>query len=1288
MNAVPRRVIKLSLLCYRVLGYGLILYAILMSLLYFALPLFMSADKIKSQVLNSFNLPVQFESIEWGIWGFSPTVVINHVSLYQQKVDKIMVELDWLEWWRSDKITVKKIIFKKANLFVQYREDKIYLDNLPQQAILFQQNKSNDAPAIKEVILIDSHLVLHNNLNQVFEAKHTDIDIINSTDNFAINVKGKVAPNNRPFDFGLALSDLKKPKVKSKLYIAGEGIELADLQFFFKDILISGQANAIKIWMEGEWGNFHRLLAKGKVEKFQYSHEGRKLFYPYLIGQFGIEWKPDATEYLGLDLYTNKIAHKTPLSHFYVNIPHNLESEKITLMASEFILSQLDPVFEVFLADQPGLVNWWCQALPRGTLAYFNVSVPNIFDTDSFNIIEQLSKVSGEIIAENLLFHKNPYHLNIDKLDYLAGFYLDGVGKFFLKSDALQFQEANYYPESVSLKNISGTGWYWNESPIKKKIYIDNLSIKANHGHIEYNGFWEKDLVTNLWETESLLFQESFEIKDLLKLVPNTLLNKGLSEWLNSAMISGKLKSGEAILRGKLKDFPYAVQSKGVVEANLFIDDADIKYQPNWPELKNADGLLELEGPRLTLNTLGGEIANSELVVAKGVVLDIEGDNPNLKVDAKISSDFTKAKDFIESSPLKHVLSEKLEPINIKGPVEVLVNLNVPLNIDSVDTTKYKGMMNFQKTQVQVPKFDLNITSLKGSIFFSPRGMTGLNLVGQLFGEPTKFSVVSDILASDPRIKISAEGKIGATELKNWFNLKEDKYIFGKTDYKANLFLKNTSKEPEGELKINSDLHGLSVKLPEPFQKKAEEKEIFDFNVQFSPRSIINMQLIYGNRINIDYELTPSQKSWVSNSVKVVLGEKPKEEKLDIDAEHFDKTTFFSENPFSVQGQLESLDLSEWQKILSGSHNGSFAHNFSINLKVKKLKAFGQVFENMTIQVSPSGLSAKELVLKGEQIRGKFILPDNGCKNKIIKAEFDYLSLPKGMLKENKSEQNILQSIKSKVGECPIELRVEKLALNDKVFENVFFHLIPENNGFKLKEISANAPSTKLQASGFWRIAPKSQINLKGVIDTRNIHQTLQAGGIESTLYAAKGQIRFDLNWEKDLMDIDLSTINGTANLSLRNGYIKGADPGIGRILSLLSIDNLIRRLQLDFSDVAKEGLVMDKLTATFNFNKGIMATDDLILESPPARVEILGQADLKTKNIQGNMKVMPKITGSLPIAAAIAAGNPAVGAAVWVADKVLGRGIQEMTRYQYHLSGTIEKPKLISTSSKIKKIK
>jgi uncharacterized protein YhdP len=1271
---MKRVFLKFSLFLYRLVGSAIIFTAILISALYFILPIFVSTDEIKSEILKSLSLPVQFERIEWGVWGLSPTIVIHDAKLYQNKVERLTIELDWVTWLKDDKIKIKTVLLKKANLFGQYREDKIYLEDMPQHAVLFDQEASTEESPIHELILIDSHLVLRNELNQVFEAKHVDINLMNSTQEFFLDVKGRLPKESASFQFGLMITGTGKA-AKSQLYISGEDIALSDLRFFFKDILISGEAHTLQLWLEGTWGDFNRFIAKGEIDSFEYFYENRKLNYDSISGAFGIEWKPQITEYYGFDIVVDS-KEQGGSSRFYVGMPNG--TENMSLLAKDFPLNRLDKIFTVFLADKPGLTDWWQKTQPRGMVEYMNLTLPNIEDADGHNIVNQLSGMSGELMVQELKINKNPFHMSIDKLSHLVCYYTKGLGKFEFKGQESEFQDSQYYPEGLRLENVFGTIWYWNQ-PSFKKIYFDNINATINKANLGYEGFWNKSTDTNLWETESQFFQENLEVNQLVTLTPNGLLDPGLRDWLEAALISGKLKQGRGVLRGNLKEFPYQKTSTGVVEIDVMLDDATLKYQQDWPELKKADGQVELEGPKLTVDTSDAEIANSKIESAQGVIENIYAPSPRLALDAKIKSTFTDAQTFVEHSPLKDTLGEKLAPLNLTGPMDLTLDLKIPLNINSPDKTEYRGLIDFEKSKVTMPKLDLTISALKGSIFFSPRGISGTNLSGNLFDTPARFTVISDVLAPDPRLKVSAKGQIEVAKLNTWFSLANSDLIRGKTNYTANLFLKHTAKSAEGELNINSDLSGISVNLPEPFYKKAAEKEPFDLHIQFSPQSIINMNLKYGERINVDYVLKTTNQSWASHSAHVVVGPKSAPVKIEEETDHpFDKTVFFSENPFSVEGNLETLDLSEWQALLSGSKNTSFSSNFFVKLKVKKLKAFGQDFENMTIQVSPNGLASREITILGEEIKGKVILPIGACTTS-IKADFEYLNFPKNKENEQSKKENPLNAIKTKAGNCPIEVTVKKLDLNKKIIENAFLHLVPQETGFELKNIRAIAPNSILQASGFWTLTPKSQIDLKGIIQTKDIHDTLKSGGIDSTIHAAKGQIRFDLNWEKDLTDIDLSTVNGDVTVFLRNGYIKGAEPGIGRILSLLSVDNIVRRLQLDFSDVAKEGLSMDKLTASFHFSNGLMKTDDLVLDSPAARVELLGEADLNTKILEGTVKVMPKITGSLPVAAAIAVGNPAVGAAVWVADKVLGKTIQQITHYSYHLSGTIDKPKLSS---------
>jgi uncharacterized protein YhdP len=75
------------------------------------------------------------------------------------------------------------------------------------------------------------------------------------------------------------------------------------------------------------------------------------------------------------------------------------------------------------------------------------------------------------------------------------------------------------------------------------------------------------------------------------------------------------------------------------------------------------------------------------------------------------------------------------------------------------------------------------------------------------------------------------------------------------------------------------------------------------------------------------------------------------------------------------------------------------------------------------------------------------------------------------------------------------------------------------------------------------------------------------------------------------------------------------------------------------------------------------------------------GRTGLVARDYDQLVTVTPQLASTLPIAGAIA-GGPAVGAAVYLADKLVGDRFNRLTQVQYHVTGSWDKP----VYSKLKK--
>lgn len=175
------------------------------------------------------------------------------------------------------------------------------------------------------------------------------------------------------------------------------------------------------------------------------------------------------------------------------------------------------------------------------------------------------------------------------------------------------------------------------------------------------------------------------------------------------------------------------------------------------------------------------------------------------------------------------------------------------------------------------------------------------------------------------------------------------------------------------------------------------------------------------------------------------------------------------------------------------------------------------------------------------------------------------------------------------------------------------------------------------------------------------------------------GCIDFNIAWSDYIQGLLWKNISGQINIELKNGVIMGIEPGLGRVIGLLSIENIKRRLSLDFTDVTNPGFAFDTLNGKLEAEAGVMHIKYMVIQGPAAKMVITGEVSLlDNKQINLFVEVSSKIGATLPIAAAIAVGNPIVGAAIWLFDKVSNLKVGELQVEKYKIVGDLEHPEII----------
>jgi uncharacterized protein YhdP len=179
--------------------------------------------------------------------------------------------------------------------------------------------------------------------------------------------------------------------------------------------------------------------------------------------------------------------------------------------------------------------------------------------------------------------------------------------------------------------------------------------------------------------------------------------------------------------------------------------------------------------------------------------------------------------------------------------------------------------------------------------------------------------------------------------------------------------------------------------------------------------------------------------------------------------------------------------------------------------------------------------------------------------------------------------------------------------------------------------------------------------------------------GYPGTVKRGTAQLEGQVSWPSNPFGFDPGTLSGNFKMSAKNGQFAKMDPGVGRLLGLLSLQSIPQRLTLDFRDIFSEGLAFESIDGRFDIRDGLMKTSDLEMDAPAARVLMRGETNLAAQTQDVRVTVRPALSNSVALGVTVL--NPIVGAATFVTQKVLGDPLSKLFSYQYHVTGTWSDP-------------
>ena len=214
-----------------------------------------------------------------------------------------------------------------------------------------------------------------------------------------------------------------------------------------------------------------------------------------------------------------------------------------------------------------------------------------------------------------------------------------------------------------------------------------------------------------------------------------------------------------------------------------------------------------------------------------------------------------------------------------------------------------------------------------------------------------------------------------------------------------------------------------------------------------------------------------------------------------------------------------------------------------------------------------------------------------------------------------------------------------------------------------------------ISGSGNWtKSGRQEQTGIEATITADDLGKALKGLGITEQIEQSPGTFTLNLNWPGTPDDFAFERLEGEIRVKSGKGRLSDAQPGFGRFIGLVNLRALQRRLSLDFSDFTKEGFGFDKISGKAILDSGIATTKNLKISAPAGDIIITGQTNLKTRELDQDITIKPKLHGALPLAGTLA-GGPVVGAALLLAGAIAGDKIDRIAETQYTVTGSWDDP-------------
>jgi len=767
-------------------------------------------------------------------------------------------------------------------------------------------------------------------------------------------------------------------------------------------------------------------------------------------------------------------------------------------------------------------------------------------------------------------------------------------------------------------------------------------------------------------------------------------LPESARRYVQRAVIDGRVASASFKVKGDLWDFPFATHADAATTAAgefriaARAEDLTLAYVPgesdavsSWPAFEHLSGELLFDRTSMAIRNAQARLWGVELTRVNGTISDLA--RPVLRIDGQTHGPLADLLRYVNTTPIGDWIHNALREASASGNAEMQLALELPL--DAPAAAMVRGHLLLEGNDVRFgPTLPL-LGRARARVDFNQAGVSIAGGRARVLGGDASFDGGAQ---PDGTHRFNGQGVASAEGLRRAPELGAIAQLAAAMDGQTPYRLALGIVRGHTEFTLTSPLTGMALNLPVPLAKSAnaawplrvEKRLAASASPQAAEPVRDSLRIELGNVLQAQY-----QRDLSSATPQVLRGTISVPGVLPPLPEHGVRAVL----------DLPAIDGDAWQawaeRLALSSDIGINAANgylpSAVALRARALTSGGRQLTQLVAGMSQDAADATwrgnvhaaqlDGYVEYRATRG----PGNPGR---VYARLARLALPPS---EAESVENLL--VRAPTTVPALDIVIDDFELRGKRLGRVEIEAVNRANEgggreWQLGRFTVSNPDAHLSGSGQWQAAGSGPARQRMVM---NFKLALTDGGAflerlgqGRTLRGGRGQMTGQLSWAGSPLSPHLPSLRGQVNLALESGQFLKAEPGAGRLLSVLSLQSLPRRLLLDFRDVFQEGFAFDNFTGDVRIDEGVASTNNLRMRGVQAAVLMEGSADIvgETQNLR--VVVVPEInagTASL----AYAAINPAVGLGTFLAQMILRRPLIAAGTREFRVQGSWADPKV-----------